>query len=69
MPPELMPHIRLFSVFCSASALFMGVCSFEDMLTISFSSPLVASGVQRAFFRAISGFGIAVELVSNRAEL
>jgi NRPS condensation-like uncharacterized protein len=69
MPAELMPYIRLFSVFSSASALLVGVCSFGDMLTISFSSPLVASGVQRAFFRAISGFGIAVELVSNRAGL
>jgi hypothetical protein len=69
MPPELSSHIRLFSIVSSVNRLYVGVCSFLDTTTISFSSPFVSTSVQRSFFRALSGFGIDVEIVSNTQDL
>jgi NRPS condensation-like uncharacterized protein len=65
MPPELAPYIRLFSLFCSVNRLYAGVCSFSDITTISFTSPFINTSIQRSFFRALSGFGITVEIVAN----
>jgi hypothetical protein len=65
LPPELEAHIRLFSLFCSVPQLYTGVCSFQDTTTISFTSPLSTTSVQRAFFRALSGFSMDVEIVAN----
>jgi NRPS condensation-like uncharacterized protein len=65
MPPELAPYIRLFSLFCSDPKLYAGVCSFQDTTTISFTSPFSGTSIQRSFFRALSGFGLDVEIVAN----
>ncbi|GHV84237.1 hypothetical protein AGMMS50212_15770 [Spirochaetia bacterium] len=65
MPKEMSSYIRLFSIFCSVNRLYLGVCSFSDITTISFTSPLINSSIQRSFFRTLSSFGIDVEIVSN----
>jgi hypothetical protein len=69
MPPALVPCIRLFAVFSSATYPKICLCSFEDNLVISFSSSFVSSDIQRVFFRALGAFGLAIEIVSNTAEL
>jgi NRPS condensation-like uncharacterized protein len=69
MPPELSPYIRLFSIMSSVNRLYVGVCSFLDNTTISFSSPFINTSVQRSFFRALSGFGMDVEIVSNTQDI
>jgi hypothetical protein len=69
MPKELVPHIKLFDVFIGNRRPQICLCSFQDNLMITFSSPLVSSDVQRAFFRSLGEMGCDVEIISSTAEL
>jgi hypothetical protein len=66
---ELSPYIRSFNVCQSTKRLNVCVCSFDDDLSISFSSPFVSSGIQQFFFRTLADLGLDIEIVSNTAEL
>ncbi|WP_050699057.1 hypothetical protein [Anaeromassilibacillus senegalensis] len=66
MPPELAEYIRLFDVFVSTDRLQICMCSFGDNLTISFTTPLVSTDIQKHFFRALTGMGIPVEITASR---
>lgn len=66
MPDEAKPYIRLFDVFISTKKLQICVCSFEDTMNISFTSPFISTDVQRGFFRQLTQMGIAVEISANR---
>jgi NRPS condensation-like uncharacterized protein len=66
---EMSSYIRSFNVYQSTKRLNVCVCSFEDDLSISFSSPFVSSGIQQFFFRALADLGLDFEIVSNTAEL
>ncbi|MCL1916712.1 MAG: hypothetical protein FWG14_00095 [Peptococcaceae bacterium] len=65
MPPEAAPYIRLFDVFSSTKTLQVCLCSYENTMNISFTSPLVSTDIQRSFFRQLSQMGIAVEITAN----
>jgi hypothetical protein len=65
MPAEMVPYIRLFDLFTSTTRPQICICSFEDTLVISFTSPFVSSNIQRSFFRFLSSFGLGIEIVSN----
>jgi NRPS condensation-like uncharacterized protein len=69
MPEKLIPYVHLFNVFNSTRRLQLCVCSFEDVLSMSFSTSFVSSDIQRSFFHALADRGLAVEVVSNVAEL
>jgi hypothetical protein len=69
MNQELLPYIHSFSVCNSTKNLNVYVCSFEDILSISLSSPFVSSNIQRSFFRVFTDLGLDVEIASNTAEL
>ncbi|GHT48526.1 hypothetical protein FACS1894102_1770 [Spirochaetia bacterium] len=69
MPSELQSYVRLFSIYCSVKQLYVGVCTFGGITSISFTSPYINPGVQRTFFRTLSEYGIDVELVANTQEL
>lgn len=68
MPPEVSPYIRLFSVCLSTIRPQICVCSYGDRLSLSFSSPLASTDVQRCFYRRLAEMGIAIEIVSNLVE-
>ncbi|MBC8571158.1 hypothetical protein [Zongyangia hominis] len=68
MPRELTPYIRLFDVFASTDILQICVCSFEENLTMSFSSAFVSTDVQRRFFRTLTGMGIPVTIAANEVD-
>lgn len=68
MPPELSSYIRLFDVFASTDILQICVCSFEENLTMSFSSAFVSTDVQRRFFRRLTGMGIPVTISANELD-
>ncbi|GMO40201.1 MAG: alcohol acetyltransferase [Termitinemataceae bacterium] len=68
MPPNLSRYIRLFSIYCSVKQLYIGVASFLDITTISFTTPFRNTSVQRSFFRALSKLDIEVEIVANKPE-
>ena len=65
MPEQAKPYIRLFDVFFSTEKLQLCLCSYEDNMTISFTSPFVSADIQRGFFRQLTGMGIAVEITAN----
>ena len=44
------------------------MCSFEDELTISFTSPFVSTGIPRSFFRSLARLGLEVEISTNRRD-
>lgn len=65
MPQELIPYIRLFDVFVSTNKLQICLCSFEDNLTLSFTSPFISTDIQKRFFRSLTSMGLEVEIASN----
>ena len=65
MPEDAARHIRLFDFFLSTRRPQICACSFGDTLSLSVSSPLEDTGLQRRFFRRLSGMGIEVRVVSN----
>ncbi len=69
MPLEAKKHIRLFDVFLSTKRPQLCVCSFEDTLAISMSSPLMDTGIQRRFFRLLTQMKISMQIVSNLEQL
>ncbi len=68
MPNELEPFIRSFDICSGTNKLQVCVCSFKDLLSISFSSPFVSSEIQRGFFRALTDLGAEVEITTNPAD-
>ncbi len=63
--PELVPYIRLFDCFTSASRPQIAMCSFGDELVISFTSPYVGTEIQKNFFRMLTDEGAQVIIASN----
>lgn len=68
MPPEFAPYIRLFDVFVSTKKVQICMCSYEDNLTISFTTPFVHAEIQKHFFRTLTDMGIAVQLAANKID-
>lgn len=65
MPPEFEPYIRLFDVFTSTKKLQICMCSYQDNLVLSFTSPFVSVEIQRRFFRVLTQMGLEVTIVTN----
>lgn len=63
---EFCSYIRQFSVINSAKRPQITMCTFEDRLVVSFSSPFRDTEIQRIFFNYLSKRGILIELSSNR---
>lgn len=68
MPEALRPFIRRIDVFNSTKDMQVCLCSYENALSISFTSRFLSNDIQRRFFRTLSGMGIPVEIVANRFE-
>ena len=67
MPDEAKPYIKLFDVICSTEKLQVCICSYEDTMNISITSPFVSTDIQRNFFRQLTGMGIAVEISADNS--
>lgn len=65
MPPGMDARVRLFSVMVSTRRPQICLCSFGDMLTISYSTRLESTDIPRRFFRRLADLGIGIELNSN----
>lgn len=65
MPDVAKPHIRLFDVFTSTKKLHICMCSYEDNMNISFTSPFISTDIQCSFFRQLSQLGIPAEITAN----
>lgn len=65
MPEVLERYIRLFSVFVSTTKKQVCICSYEDTMVISFTSPLIETDVERNFFRKLTQQGISVRITTT----
>lgn len=68
MPQELAPYIRSFDICSGTNNLQVCVCSFQNRLSISFSSPFVSAEIQRRFFRALTDLGEEIEITASPAD-
>ncbi len=68
MPQELAPYIRSFDICSGTNNLQACVCSFQNRLSISFSSPFVSAEIQRRFFRALADLGAEIEITASPAD-
>ena len=65
MPAELQPYISYFDVLTSTKKLQLCICSYQNVLALSFSSAFAGTDVQRLFFQQLTALGIPVEICSN----
>lgn len=68
MPDALRPFIRRIDIFNSTKDLQVCLCTYENILSISFTSRFLSNDIQRRFFRTLSEMDIPVEIVANRFE-
>lgn len=68
MPPGFKKYIKCFGVFISTDRLQLCSCSYEDKLTLGFTSLFEGSDIEMRFFRMLSEMGIDVEIGSNVEE-
>jgi hypothetical protein len=65
MPPEYSVFIRHFGVCTSVRRPQITICSFNDRLLVSITSPFKEMEIQRTFFRMLSKMGVDIEVSSN----
>lgn len=65
---ELAPYIKMFHCFTSARRPQICMCSFEDEMVVSFTSPFAASDIQKNFFRMLSDKGVNITVDCNMKE-
>lgn len=68
LPPELAGYVRRISVFNSTKDLQACLCSYQNSMSICFSSQLLSNDVERRVFRILTGMGIPVQIVTNEVE-
>lgn len=66
MPKQLEPYIHLFDVFISTAKAQVCMCSFQDNITMSFTSPFISAELEKNFFRKLTSRGIDVEIATNQ---
>lgn len=62
---EFKDYIKQFSVCVSARRPQVTLCSYEDNLVISFTSPFEETDIHKNFFQFLSERGIEVQITSN----
>jgi len=65
LPPEFGDYIREFSICTSVRKPQLTMCSYNDRLVVSISSPFKETDIQRTFFQTLSKAGIEIEITSN----
>jgi Uncharacterized protein containing a NRPS condensation (elongation) domain len=65
LPDELEKYIKNFSVASSSVNIQACICSYNDNLSVSFTTPFINSDIERRFFRMFTSNGIDVEITSN----
>ncbi len=65
MPLEFKPYIQQVNLCTSARRPQISVCTYQDRLVISFTSPFLETEIQRNFFQFLSKRGIEIQIASN----
>lgn len=61
-------YIRAFDLCSSTSKIKVSICSYEDILSISFTNPRTRSDIEKSFFRILSDNDINISIISNDIE-
>lgn len=61
MPEEYIPYIERFGVFTSTPKMELCMCSFQDTLSLGFTSRFDTDNIQRNFFKILKEQGISSE--------
>lgn len=65
---EYKPYIRAFDICSSTSKIKACLCSYDDILSISFTNPRTRSDIEKSFFRILTEKGVNVSVFSNDIE-
>lgn len=62
---EFESYVKQFSICISARTPKITMCSYNDRLVITFTSPYIENDIQRTFFQFLSNRNIKIEITSN----
>ncbi|MEF9940915.1 MAG: DUF6320 domain-containing protein [Lachnospiraceae bacterium] len=62
IPEIYQPYIKRFGVYTSTPKVELCVCSFQDIMSLGFTSRFDSLNIQRNFFRILSELGIKVHM-------
>lgn len=65
MPGALQRYIKSYDVYAATNKLQACMCSYNNILSISFTTPFVDKEIQRLFFRKLASFDIKCYLSTN----
>ena len=65
MPEVFSKYIHSFGMFVATNKIQAGICTYNDVLTVSFSSCFMNSDIERRFFRMLTDMDIPVEISAN----
>ena len=68
-PEEFHPYIYQISVCTAARRPQLSICSYNDNLTLGFTSPFIETSIQHNLFEFLSKAGIGVNIASNIEEV
>lgn len=68
MPDEIKPFISSFDIFVSTNKLQACICSYDDILRVSFTSAFISTDIQRRFFRKLTSMGIQIDVITNKID-
>lgn len=67
--PELAPYINMFNCFVSAKRPQIAICSYQNNLVVSFTSPFMGTDIQKNFFRYLADENIPITISTNAKEI
>lgn len=65
MPQALHPYIRKFDVFIATAGVQMCSCSFNNTMSLAFTSSFQATDIERGFFSRLTAMGLPVVISTN----
>ncbi len=65
---EFSPYIKRFSVFITTAKQQICACSYNNELTIGFTSSFVSTNVMRNFYRILTELGLDTSITTNKLD-
>lgn len=65
MPDECVPYIDWFDFYTSTPKIELCMCSWQDKMSVSFTSAYANSRIERNFFRMLAEYEIPVEIIAT----
>lgn len=69
LPKGTEGYVKRIGAFNSTKDLQVCLCTYGNEMTISFTSRILSSDIQRHFFRQLAALGIPVEITANKLDL